>query len=169
MRKSRLSKVKQERLIEHFVSGSTARCSACLVDVNKTTAAYYFHRLRELIAYHLAQEAHEVFGGEIEVDESYFGGTRKGKRGRGAAGKVPVFGMLKRGGRVYTQIIPDASSKTLMPIIERKVIPDSIVYSDCWRGYNVLDVSDFKHYRINHSKLFANKHNHINGIENFWN
>jgi len=43
------------------------------------------------------------------------------------------------------------------------------VYSDCWRGYNVLDVSEFKHYRINHSKLFANKHNHINGIENFWN
>jgi len=169
MRRSRLSWHKQERLIEHFVSGSTARCSARLVDVNKTTAAYYFHRLRELIAFEMAQEAHEAFGGEIEVDESYFGGTRKGKRGRGAAGKVPVFGLLKRGGRVYTQIIPDAKSDTLMPIIERKVIPDSIVYSDCWRGYNVLDVSDFKHYRINHSKLFANKHNHINGIENFWN
>ena len=97
-------------------------------------------------------------GGEIEVDESYFGGRRKGKRGRGAAGKVPVFGLLKRGGRVYTQIIPDAKSDTLIPIIERKVIPDSIVYSDCWRGYNVLDVSNFKHYRINHSKLFAAKH-----------
>jgi len=49
------------------------------------------------------------------------------------------------------------------------VIPDSIVYSDSWRGYNVLDVSDFKHYRINHSELFADAHNHINGIENFWN
>lgn len=169
MRKSKLSWYKQERLIEHFVSGSTARCAACLVDVNKTTAAYYFHRLRALIAHHIEQEAYEAFGGEIEVDESYFGGTRKGKRGRGAGGKVPVFGVLKRGGRVYTQIIPDAKSDTLMPIIERKVIPDSIVYSDCWRGYNVLDVSDFKHYRINHSKLFANKHNHINGIENFWN
>ncbi len=56
-----------------------------------------------------------------------------------------------------------------MPIIERKVIPDSIVYSDCWTGYNALDVSDFKHYRINHSKLLANGHNHINGIKNFWN
>jgi transposase len=33
----------------------------------------------------------------------------------------------------------------------------------------VLDVPEFKHYRINHSKLFAHKHNHINGIENFWN
>ena len=105
----------------------------------------------------------------IEVDESYFGGRRKGKRGRGAAGKVPVFGLLKRGGKVYTQIIPDAKSETLLPIIEEKVRPDSIVYTDCWRGYNVLDVSEFKHYRINHSKLFAMKHNHINGIENFWN
>jgi transposase len=80
---------------------------------------------------------------------------------------VSVFGLLKRGGRVYTKIIPDAKSATLMPIIENKVIPDSIVYSDCWRGYNALDTSKFKHYRINHSVLFANKNNHINGIENF--
>ncbi len=169
MRKSRLSCYKQERLIEHFVGGSTARCASDLVGINFKTGSYYFQRLRELIALHMTQEAHEVMGGEIEVDESYFGGTRKGKRGRGAAGKVRVFGLLKRSGKVYTQIIPDASSKTLLPIIERKVIPDSIVYSDCWRGYNVLDVSDFKHFRINHSKLFAEKGNHINGIENFWN
>ena len=169
MRKSRLSNYKQDRLIEYFVSGSTARTAATLVGVNKSTAAYYFHRLREIIAYELEQESNEVFGGEIEVDESYFGGRRKGRRGRGAAGKIPVFGLLKRGERVYTKIIPDASSATLYPIIERKVTPDSIVYSDCWRGYNVLDVSDFKHFRINHSKLFADKGNHINGIENFWN
>ena len=156
-------------MIEHFVSGSTARCAASLVGVNVKSAAYYFHRLRELIAAQIEQEADEAYGGEIEVDESYFGGARKGNRGRGAAGKVPVFGLLKRGGRVYTKVIPDASSATLMPIIERKVVPDSIVYSDCWRGYNALDVSDFKHFRINHSKLFASKHNHINGIENFWN
>ena len=169
MRKSRLSKAKQHKLLEHFVAGTTARCAAELVGVNRKTAAYYFQRLREIIAYQIEQESHEVVGGEIDVDESYFGGVRKGKRGRGAAGKVAVFGLLKHGDRVYTKIIPDASAKTLMPIIERKVIPDSIVYSDCWRGYNALDVSDFKHCRINHSKLFADKHNHINGIENFWN
>ena len=169
MRKSRLSVYKQDRLLEHFVSGSTARTAAALVGVNKTTAAYFFHRLREIIVFEIARESHEVFDGEIEVDESYFGGRRKGKRGRGAGGKIPVFGLLERGGRVYTQIIPDASSATLIPIIKRKVIPDSIVYSDCWRGYNVLDVSDFKHFRINHSLLFADKKNHINGIENFWN
>ncbi len=169
MRKSRLSWSVQCKLIEHFVSGSTARCASILVGVNKNTAAYYFHRLREIILYHTELEAEEYLYGEIEVDESYFGGKRKGKRGRGAAGKVPVFGLLKRGGRVFTKIIPDAKSETLVPIIKQKVVPDSIVYTDNFRSYNVLDVSDFKHYRINHSKLFANKHNHINGIENFWN
>ena len=169
MRKSRLSKVIQRRLIEHFVAGTTARCAASLVGVNVKTASYYYHRLRIIISQQQEKESEEVFNGEIEVDESYFGGTRKGKRGRGAGGKVPVFGLLKRGGRVYTKIISDASSSTLIPIIESKVVPDSIVYSDCWRGYNTLDVSEFKHYRINHSKLFADKQNHINGIENFWN
>ena len=169
MRKSRLNWFKQCKLMELFVAGSTARCAAQLVGVNRKTSAYYFHRLRQIIAYQLELESDEVVGGEIEVDESYFGGRRKGKRGRGSAGKVPVFGLLKRGGKVYTKIIADARSATLMPIIKRKVIPDSIVYSDCWRGYNALDVSEFKHLRINHSKLFANAKNHINGIENFWN
>ena len=169
MRKSRLSQAKQNRLMEFFVAGTTARCAAALVGVNSKTAVYYFHRLREIICYRLELDADSVVDGEIEVDESYFGGRRKGKRGRGAGGKVPVFGLLKRGGKVYTKIIPDASSATLFPIIERKVVPDSIVYSDCWRGYNVLDVSEFKHFRINHSKFFADKQNHINGIENFWN
>jgi len=51
-----------------------------------------------------------------------------------------------------------------MPIIRCKIRPDSIVYTDCWRSYNGLDVSEFKHYRINQSKLFAQKQNHINGI-----
>ena len=110
-----------------------------------------------------------MFEGEIEVDESYFGGRRKGKRGRGAAGKTPVFGLLKRNGKVYTVIVPNAQSSTLLPIIREKVKPDSIVYTDTYKSYNALDVSEFKHFRINHSELFADKYNHINGIENFWN
>jgi transposase len=167
MRKSRLSKAKQERLMEHFVAGTTARTAASLVGVNKSTAAYYFHRLREII--YQATEDETAFAGEIEVDESYFGGKRKGKRGRGAAGKVPVFGLLKRGGKVYAKVITDTKSKTLMGIMQERIVPDSIVYTDAYHSYNVLDVSEFRHYRINHSELFADKQNHINGIENFWN
>ena len=109
------------------------------------------------------------FAGEIELDESYFGGARKGKRGRGAGGKVAVFGILKRGGKVYARMIEDAKTDTLMPIIRNKIQPDSIVYTDCFRSYNALDVSEFHHFRINHSTHFAEaKYNHINGIENFW-
>lgn len=167
MRKSRLSQGKQERLIEHFVAGATARTTAALVGVNKNTAAYYFQRLREVI--YQATEDETPFCGEIEVDESYFGGRRKGKRGRGAGGKIPVFGLLKRGGRVYAKVIPNTQGKTLKVIMEQRIVPDSIVYTDAYSSYNVLDVSDFKHCRINHSQLFADKHNHINGIENFWN
>lgn len=169
MRKSRLKQSIQRRLIEHFVAGTTARCAAELIGINRKTAAYYFERLREIILFHLEAESMHVFSGEIEVDESYFGGKRKGKRGRGAGGKIPVFGLLKRGGKVYTKIITDASSETLLPIMKEKIMLDSIVYTDCWRAYNALDVTGFKHYRINHSELFADKHNHINGIENFWN
>jgi len=127
MRKGRLSRHKHGRLIEHFLAGTTARTAARRCGVHRNTAAYYFLRLREIIAYELEAESEAMFGGEIEVDESYFGGKRKGKRGRGAAGRIPVFGLLKKGGKVYTKIIPDASGATPIPIIERKVIADSIV------------------------------------------
>jgi len=154
--------------MKYFVAGSTARIAADLVGIHRNTGIRFFHKLREKITLKQQQRS-EQFSGEVELDESYFGGVRKGKRGRGAAGKVAVFGILKRGGKVYTQIILDAKSATLMPIIRRQIKPDSIVYTDCWRSYNALDISEFKHYRINHSKLFAQKYNHINGIENFWN
>ena len=167
MRKSRISRTKQMKLREHFVAGTTARTAARLVGVNKTTAAYYYHRLRELIYRAVADTA--PFAGEIEVDESYFGGHRKGKRGRGAAGKIPVFGLLKRGGKVYAVVIANAKATTLLPILKERIVPDSIVYSDALPSYNALDVSGFRHLRINHSKLFAEGKNHINGIENFWN
>jgi transposase len=165
-RKSRLSIIKQHKLLEYFVSGSTARAAAQMVGVHRNTAISFFMNLRHLIA--SKTEGFEMMDGEVEVDESYFGGVRKGKRGRGAAGKVPVFGLLKRGGRVYTVIVPDCAADTLVPIIHERVQPDSIVYSDCWRGYNALDVSNFHHVRINHSLEYAVGYNHINGIENFW-
>ena len=129
----------------------------------------FYKKIRQVISHHLELQAHEIFDGAVELDESYFGGARKGKRGRGAAGKVVVFGILKRGGKVFTKVVNDTKAITLMPLITRKVAPDSVVYTDCYRSYNALDVSDFHHHRINHSALFATGKNHINGIENFWN
>ena len=118
--------------------------------------------MKEIIYLHNGTS--EQFTGEVEIDESYFGASHKGKRGHGAIAKLPVFGLLKSIGKVYTVMIPDAKTKNLMPIIREKVEPHSIVYSDFWHGYNALDVSEFKHYCINHSELFTDKHNHINGI-----
>ena len=112
-------------------------------------------KLREKIALK-QQDRIEQFCGKIELDESYFGGHRKGKRGRGSAGKVAVFGILKRQGKVYTQVIDNTQTSTLMPIIKDKIVPDSIVYTDCYRSYNALDVSEFHHFRINHSNLLLN-------------
>lgn len=166
IRKSRLSPRRQNRLLEHFVAGTTARAAAEIIGVQPNTAIRFYMRLRFLISSQLP--SYEL-NGEVEADESYFGGIRKGKRGRGAAGKVAVFGLLKRGGKVFTAIVPNARTETLLPIIEERVTPDSIVYTDTFRAYNALDVTEFHHMRINHSKLFADRGNHINGIENFWN
>ena len=165
----KLLRKKQLKLLEYFVLEVTARSAADLLDIQPNSAVLFYRKLREIIAYYLEQEAYEIFDGAVELDESYFGGVRKGKRGRGAAGKVAVFGILKRGGKVYTKVVINTKTETLMPLIARKVAPDSVVYTDSYRSYNALDVSDFYHERINHSKLFATGKNHINGIENFWN
>ena len=119
MGKGRLSHDKQERLIKHFVSGSTSLTAARLGGVNRKTSGSFFLRLREIIALELEVWSEAMFGGEVEADESYFGGRREGRRGRGAGEKIQVFGLLRRGGTVYTKIIPNASSAPLMPIIER--------------------------------------------------
>ena len=91
------------------------------------------------------------------------------EKGGVAAGKVAVFGILKRQGKVYTVVVDDTKTNTLIPVIKRKIMPDSIVYTDCYKSYHALDVSEFHHDRINHSTHFAEQKNHINGIENFWN
>jgi transposase len=116
--------------------------------------------------------------GEVELDESYFGGPKKKKhakdrrkRGRGAENKVPVFGIKKReDGTVYTQIIKNASKQELLPIIKKLVAKNNTtIYTDKWKSYDGLVLDGYKHKRINHSKTYSNKRGtHVNGIENFW-
>ena len=167
-RRSRIDCLVQLALLEHFVAGTPARTAAALTGVNRHSATLFYHKLREVIAAQLALEAPDL-NGEIEADESYFGGVRKGKRGRGAAGKVPVFGLLKRAGKVHAVMITDTRSETLAGIIRETVRPDSVIYTDAYSAYNILDVSEFHHHRINHGETFVAGERHINGIENFWN
>ena len=108
--------------------------------------------------------ADEVLDGSVELDESHFGGRRKGRHGRGVEGKVVAFGILKRNGRGYTVVVDNAKSDTLMPVIKQKIMPDSIVYTDSLSSYDKPGVSSFIHYRINHSKAFADRRNHINAL-----
>ena len=169
LNRCKLSRKQQSRLVEFFVLEVTARSAASVLGIQPNTAALYYRKLRQLIVEQLSRVEHEVFDGAVELDESYFGGVRKGKRGRGAAGKVVVFGLLKRGGKVYAKVVDNARTATLMPVIQRKVAPDSVVYTDSFSSYDALDVSQFHHVRINHSVEFALGRNHINGIENFWN
>ena len=155
-RRRRLRASIQLERIGHFVAGVPARTAAKLGGVNRNTAILHFHTLREMIAQRLAEEA------------PFLDGARKGKRGRGAVGKVSAFGLLKRGGSVHTIMISDAKSRTLLGIIRKRLKPASVVYTDGFTSYDVLDVSEFRHHRINHSEKFAEARNHIIGIENFW-
>ena len=165
----KLKKKVQKELLCFFVLEVTARSAADILGIHPNSAVLFYRKIRMVINHHLALTADEVFDGSVELDESYFGGRRKGKRGRGAAGKVVVFGILKRNGRVYTVVVNNAKSNTLMPVIKQKIMSDSIIYTDSLSSYDKLDVSGFIHYRINHSKEFADRQNHINGIESFWN
>ena len=138
-----------------------------MTGLNRNTVNKYLRIVREKIALYCEQCT--PMQGEVELDESYFGGKRKGdKRGRGVTNKVPVFGILKRDDKVYTQIIRNASKAEILPIIKRIVRKDSTVYTDGWKAYDGLVLDGYKHYRINHSKTFSDGKNHINGIENFW-
>ena len=169
LKHSKISEVKFREIVKHFSLDLSAENIAILTNLNRNTINRYLLLLRKRIAEFCEQQS--PFSGEIEVDESYFGAKRiKGKRGRGAYGKTPVFGVLQRGGKVYTEIVPDCAKATLQAIIRGKVSPDSVIHSDGWRGYNgLVDIGYKKHYRVQHgANEFANKKSHINGIESFW-
>lgn len=166
---AKLSNKKIKQILKYFCLELTAVQTAKMLGLNRNTIDRYYQIFREKITEYRDSNLQKL-SGEIEIDESYFGSSRRGdKRGRSTERKVPVFGLLKRNGQVYTQIIPDASRKSLLPIIAKLVEKSkSNIYSDQWRSYDGLVLSGYKHRRINHSKEFARNHNHINGIESFW-
>ena len=167
IKNNKLTNRQLNELVTYFASEVPASRAARVMSINRHSAERVYHVIRRCLAREC--ELHSPLGGEVECDESYFGGRRKGPRGRGAAGKVPVFGLLKRNGKVYTRIVEDVSRQTLRQIIRTKVVPESIIYTDSFRSYDGLVLDGFKHYRINHQKCFAmSKRQHINGIENFW-
>ncbi len=169
MKYSKLSDYKIKQILKCFSLELTAFQAAKQLSLNRHTIGRYYNIFREKIA--LYQENNlQKLSGNIEIDESYFGSRHRGdKRGRGAPDKIPVIGILKRKGTVYTKVISDASSKALLPIINKLVQKSkSNIYTDRWKSYDSLILSGYKHFRINHSKEFVRNNNHINGIESFW-
>ena len=169
-RKARLTKTRRGKILACFAHDLTATQTSNLLGVNGNTANRWYRSFREQIPAR-AEITTPSFSGEIELDESYFGGIKKKthamerrKRGRGAEHKVPVFGVLKRDGKVYTQVIKNASKQELLPIARKIVKQQSTIYTDKWKAYD-----GYKHYRINHSTRYSDrKGTHVNGTPNFW-
>jgi len=167
--KKGLSDYKIKKIMRYFCEDITASKTAILLVINRDTINRYFNLFRHKIAAS-ALKAGGLFSGEIECDESYFGARRiRGKRGRGAAGKTPLFGVLKRDGNVYVEIVENCSKESLMPIIQGKILEGSTVYTEGWKAYDGLILNGYDHYRVFHShNEFARGKSHVNGIESFW-
>lgn len=168
--KVKYSKLKNKQikdLIRAFALGVPALQAAVYAGVHRNTVNKFFKKLRIKIAEQTTKNV-KKFKGEIELDESYFGGKRKGNRGRGAADKQIVFGILERNGTVRTIVVEDVSAATLMKEIANNTEKGSVYYTDKFRSYNSLNRFG-KHYQVDHAKEFKSSYrSHINGIEGFW-
>ncbi len=169
-RRSRIAEWKFRLLLRYFALDLPSSDVAELTSLTHKTVNTIFLKIRRRLAQDCERRS-PLSSGEIEVDESYFGARRvRGKRGRGAFGKTIVFGLLKRDGKVYTEIVPDCKQATLQAIIRGRVSPEAVIHSDGWRGYDgLVDVGYSKHFRVEHgANEFARGTQHINGIESFW-
>ncbi len=164
VKRSHISEKKFRQLVKLFSLDLDAVQISELSHLNRNTVNRYLKSIQIRIAE--LCEIESPLSGEVEIDESYFGA----KRGRGASCKTIVFGILKRKGKVYTEIVQDARRKTLQDIIRGRVDMETIIHSDGWRGYNgLVDLGYKKHFRVHHGKNeFARGRAHINGIESFW-
>ena len=154
-------------LIKLFEIEVSARKASRELGISYPTTLKAFNLLRQVIASELAKKD-KILKGEIEADEAYFGGKRKGKRGRGSKNKVIVFGILERKGKVSVSIVRDVKAETLMKETVKKVRRGSIVYTDKWKGYDSLMFCGYRHLSIDHGKRFSRGKVYINSIEGFW-
>ena len=172
VKNSHLSERRFRELLRLFRADAAALSAASLTGLNRNTANRYHGMLRARIAE--ACEADSPFDGEVEADESYFGASRvRGVRGRGARGEAVVFGLLKRGGKVYARIVPDVARRTLMQAVEGEVPKDSIMCTDGFASCDgLVDWGCKRHHRVGHGENGSVERgdpgNRIDGIESFW-
>lgn len=138
--------------------------------VTYKTAWRMGHEIRKYMA---KVDGDPTLSGHVEVDEAYIGGKVKGGRGKGITGrgakKAIVFGILERNGEVFTKVVPDASTKSLIPHIVANVPKGTKISSDEWQTYRVLKQIGYDHQTVNHaSKEYARGDTHVNTLESFW-
>ena len=167
-KKYSLIKLKRElEILYYFYLEISARKTSKELNFSYRLVHRKFMQFRKKIADYCNQEARKL-NGELELDETYFGGRRKGNRGRGAFNKAIAFGILERKGKVHTIIVENVKAETLMKAIQEKTNKGSVFYTDGFRSY--ADLKQYgKHNIIRHDKNeFAKEKNHINGLEGFW-
>jgi transposase len=163
-----IKKLKRDlQILYYFYLEVSAKKTANELELDYGVVHRQFMKFRKEITRYTEEEAKKLRG-KLEMDETYFGGKRKGNRGRGAKNKAIAFGILERKGKVYTIIVKNVSAKTLMEEIKSKTKKGSVFYTDGFKSYASLHQFG-KHNIIKHSENeFAKGHNHINGIEGFW-
>ena len=166
---ARISERKFREVLRYFAHDLPVLTAAKLCGLNYRTVHRLCALLRQRVVAQAVQESPPL-GGEVEIDESYFGPRRvRGKRGRGAGGKIPVIGLHKRGENVYLSVVKNCSKAELMPIITGRVLEGADIYTDGWKAYDGLVLKGYEHHRIHHHQnQFARGKNHVNGIESFW-
>ena len=149
---------------------SSSRCGISAKHLERTIGVTYktawrmFTEIRKMFC-----EEQAPLEGEVEVDETYVGGKRKGKRGRGAAGKTIVAGAVERGGRVVAVKVDNVKASTLLPFVKEMVLPSALVFTDELVSYEGLGKAGYAHKRIQHAQgIYVSADVHTNTIESFW-
>jgi transposase len=159
-----------------WIMGST-RCGISAKQLERELGVTYktawrmFTQIRKLL-----DEGPDLLGDAVEIDETYVGGrmrypaaTRQEAALRRGENKTPVLGMVERGGKVQAMKVPDASRETVLPLVQERVLPASMIYTDEHKSYARLDRMGYQHRRIHHaSKVWVMGDVHTNTIEGFW-
>jgi len=171
----RLTHEEWKSILRWFLHGLSGQAISEETGINRQR----IHRALLVLRHAMASDIPEVFSGKVEVDETYVGGQWKNKRnqarkistkrGRGTR-KTPVFGILCRGGNVWANVVPDVETKTLIPLITKRVKRGSTVFSDTWKSYTGIAAKGYVHRLVEHGKgEYVSRHgNHINSLEGFW-
>lgn len=135
------------------------------IGVTQKTAWYLLYKIRYMLEH---RNSGNQLCGTVEVDETYVGGKRKGKRGRGSENKTPIFGAVQRKGRLSITPVENTKRKTLEPIIHKRIKGGSHIMSDEWWAYNRLD-KDYKHSVVKHRcREYVHGDVYTNTIEGVW-